>query len=97
MRHDGSDAGNSCSPGSYIMSPTLGSGKYKYGEYQYVCTSSQIVAKKCFSDIDMYQLFDLTTDPFEQHNVYNETDLAIKEELAHRLRLHYPCSGASCP
>ena len=30
MRHDGSEAGNSCSPGSYIMSPTLGSGKISW-------------------------------------------------------------------
>ena len=30
MRHDGPDAGNSCSPGSYIMSPTLGSGKISW-------------------------------------------------------------------
>lgn len=27
MRHDGLQAGNNCDPGSYIMSPTLGSGK----------------------------------------------------------------------
>lgn len=27
MRHDGPSAENECDPGSYIMSPTLGSGK----------------------------------------------------------------------
>lgn len=83
--------------GIYVEDPTLGSSRYKYGEYQYVCNSSQIVAKECFSDVDMYQLFDLVADPFELQNVYNETDDKIKEELARRLRLHYPCRGASCP
>ena len=71
--------------------------RYKYGEYQYVCNSSQILAKECFSDVDEYQLFDLARDPFELHNVYEEADEAIRTELARRLRLHYPCSGASCP
>ena len=30
MRHDGDEDGNSCSAGSYIMSPTLGSGKISW-------------------------------------------------------------------
>ena len=30
MRHDGGDGGNSCSSGSFIMSPTLGSGKISW-------------------------------------------------------------------
>ena len=30
MRHDGGEAGNSCAAGSYIMSPTLGSGKISW-------------------------------------------------------------------
>ena len=30
MRHDGPEAGNSCSPGGFIMSPTLGSGKISW-------------------------------------------------------------------
>ena len=32
-----------------------GSGKYKYGEYQYVCNATQILAKDCFSNVDEYQ------------------------------------------
>jgi len=38
-------------------------GHYKYGEYQYLCNTSQIIAKDCFSNIDHYQLFDLVKDP----------------------------------
>ena len=45
----------------------------------------------------MYQLFDLTKDPYELHNVYNETAPAIREALAKKLREYYPCRGASCP
>jgi hypothetical protein len=27
---------------------------------QYVCSPEQVKAKECFSNVDMYQLFDLT-------------------------------------
>lgn len=30
MRHDGPMADNKCDPASYLMSPTLGSGKIKW-------------------------------------------------------------------
>jgi len=69
----------------------------RYGEFQYVCSSEQIAAKQCFSDVDMYQLFDLTKDPYELHNVYNETAPAIREALAKKLREYYPCEGRACP
>ena len=62
-------------------------GHYKYAEYQYVCTAEQIAAKDCFSSVDMHQLFDLTTDPYELKNVYNETApgaLTYHRECAHR-------------
>ena len=45
----------------------------------------------------MKELFDLTTDPFELHNVYNETAPAVREKLAARLRQYYPCKGGACP
>mmetsp|Transcript_17366 Transcript_17366/g.51358 ORF Transcript_17366/g.51358 Transcript_17366/m.51358 type:complete len:434 (+) Transcript_17366:107-1408(+) len=83
--------------GLHVLDPTLGSGHYKYGEYQYVCTTEQILAKECFSNIDMYQLFDLANDPYELHNVYNTTDPTITKELARRLRQYYPCVGTACP
>lgn len=62
-----------------------------------MCTTEQILAKNCFGDVQMYQLFDLVADPYELHNVYNSTDPAIVKELASRLRKHYPCEGAACP
>ena len=45
----------------HSMDPAIGSGHYKYGEYQYVCTAEQIAAKRCFDEVDMYQLFDLVS------------------------------------
>ena len=47
----------------------------------------------------MFQLFDLTSpkDPYELHNVYNETASAIREALAKKLREYYPCEGKACP
>ena len=83
--------------GLHVVDSALGSGRYKYGEYQYVCSPEQIANKACFSDVDEYQLFDLVADPFELHNVYNETDKDIRDELARRLRRYYPCSGSTCP
>ena len=72
--------------GLHSLDPSIGSGHYKYGEFQYVCTPAQIAVKDCFSKVDMKELFDLTTDPFELHNVYNETAPAVREKLAARLR-----------
>ena len=86
--------------GLTVIDPTLGSGRYKYGEYEYECTPDQIAAKACFSSVDHYQLFDLVADPWELHNIYNETkasDPALVAELAQRLRKHYPCAGDACP
>jgi len=79
------------------LDTTIGTGHYKYGEYQYVCSPEQIAAFNCFGDVDHYQLFDLTVDPFELHNVYNETAPEIRDALAKKLRTWYPCKGTACP
>tara|TARA_B110000208_G_scaffold47888_2_gene63402 strand:+ start:93 stop:1334 length:1242 start_codon:yes stop_codon:yes gene_type:complete len=86
--------------GIHVVDKTLGSGKYKYAEYQYQCNTTEILAFDCFSvkrGIDHFQLFDLVADPFELHNVYETTDGGIKTELAKRLRNWYPCKGSECP
>ena len=83
--------------GLFSEDPAIGSGRYKYGEYQYVCNSSAIAAKACFDRPDAYQLFDLVADPYELVNVYDETDESITKPLAARLRDYYGCLGAACP
>jgi len=83
--------------GLHSKDAAIGSGHYKYGEYQYVCSSAEIEAKACFSSVDEHQLFDLTKDPYELNNVYASTDKAIVEALAKRLRAYYPCKGSACP
>eukprot|EP01043_Picozoa_sp_COSAG02_P019840 COSAG02_NODE_966_length_15587_cov_19.602376_14_plen_102_part_00 len=101
------------------MDPTLGSGHYKYAEFQYICTPEQISAKNCFGHVDHIELFDLAADPYaplsslqskwfiiycahnvcryELHNVYSSATLALRRELAKRLRRWYPCMGVGCP
>ena len=71
--------------------------EYKYGEYQYVCSSEEIVARRCFSSIDTYQLFNMSADPYELHNVYASAPPPILAALKARLRRYYPCRGAACP
>jgi hypothetical protein len=83
--------------GLFSEDPAIGSGRYKYGEYQYVCNSSAIAAKACFDRPDAYQLFDLVADPYELTNVYDETDERITKPLAARLRDYYGCLGSACP
>merc|ERR1719498_2207000 len=51
--------------GLHVVDPSLGSGHYKYGEYEYECNASRIEAQQCFSNVDLFELFDLTTDPYE--------------------------------
>ena len=62
-----------------------------------MCTTAEIEAKQCFSKVDHFQLFDLTSDPYELHNIYNQTDPAIQDALAKELRKWYPCVGPACP
>jgi len=62
-----------------------------------VCSSEEIVARRCFSSIDTYQLFNMTADPYELHNVYASAPPPILAALKARLRRYYPCRGAACP
>jgi N-acetylglucosamine-6-sulfatase len=78
----------------------LGDGHhYKYGEYKYVCSTADIAAKACFAigSIDQYQLFNMSSDPWELYNIYNQTDASVVSALAARLRMYYPCQGSTCP
>ena len=76
----------------------LGDGyHYKYGEYEYVCSSEDIAALRCFGAIDTYQLFNMSADPYELQNVYHQTAPSVVQALAARLRTYYPCKGAACP
>ena len=56
------------------LDKSIGSGRYKYGEYAYQCSTAQIISKECFpaDKIDTYQLFDLVADPFELKNIYEK-------------------------
>ena len=83
--------------GLHSLDASIGSGHYKYAEYQYQCSTAQIAAKDCFSAVDTYQLFDLAKDPYEQYNVYSTTPRAITDALAIKLRQYYPCRGNACP
>lgn len=52
MRHDGPQAGNTCDPGSYLMSPTLGSGKITWSSCsrQYLHKFLQSSQAQCLLD-----------------------------------------------
>eukprot|EP00730_Choanoeca_flexa_P004006 TRINITY_DN11568_c0_g1_i4.p1 TRINITY_DN11568_c0_g1~~TRINITY_DN11568_c0_g1_i4.p1 ORF type:complete len:512 (+),score=86.63 TRINITY_DN11568_c0_g1_i4:39-1574(+) len=77
--------------GLHIKDPNFG--HYKYGEYEYVCTTENILAKNCFPEPDWYELFDLDQDPFELTNIYHQVDDDVQKELHRRLMQWYPCSG----
>jgi len=93
--------------GLLSLDPSIGSGRYKYGEYEYQCSSAAIAERQCFSstagglqppsDAYSYQLFDLGADPHELHNIYEGADPSIVTALARKLRKYYPCQGAACP
>ena len=86
--------------GLHSTDPAVGgSGHYKYGEYKYLCSSDEILAKACFnsSSIDIFELFDLKKDPYELRNIYSTAAPEIKTALARKLRVWYPCQGAACP
>lgn len=74
----------------YVRNSTLG-GPFKYAEYDPYGKQSN------FSSVMMYELFDLSSDPYELKNIYNSSSAELKQELHHKLRTWYNCSGASCP
>ena len=48
----------------------------------------------------MYQLFNLTSDPFELENLYNaskHTDMALLRTLKATLDAYAECWGVGCP
>jgi N-acetylglucosamine-6-sulfatase len=49
-----------------------------------------------WQDIQFHELFNLTVDPQQMHNIWNQTEPALQQELALRLRTQYSCSGATC-
>ena len=67
---------------------------FKYAEYDPYGKQSN------FSKPYMYQLFNLTSDPFELENLYNASkhaDLALLRTLKATLDAYAGCRGAGCP
>lgn len=73
-----------------------GHGNLKYVEYEYVCTSEQIAANRCFQKPDFYELFALDTDPYELHNIYNGSSPNLRQSLSTLLQSYYRCQGVAC-
>ena len=46
--------------------------------------------------VDFHELFDLTLDPYQLRNIYNESEPGLRQQLALQLRQAYACSGMSC-
>lgn len=66
-------------------------GVWKYAEYDPYGKQSN------FSSVYLYELFDLTNDPYELHNVFNSTPAAFKQLLHSAVRTFYECAGPDCP
>ena len=52
-----------------------------------------------FEAVDFFELFDLTTDPHQLHNLYYRSPMpsvALRQELHERLRKAWACRGADC-
>lgn len=52
---------------------------------------------KCFENPDFYELFDLSSDPYEMHNIYQSASADLTKALHARLRQYYSCKGKACP
>lgn len=68
-----------------------GLGHLKYGEYD------PYGAQSNFTSVYMYELFDLDKDPYELHNIYNESSAELKASLHSMVREFYECEGSACP
>ena len=79
---------------TYCLSCRATGHSFKYAEYDPYGKQSN------FSKPYMYQLFNLTADPFELENLYNtsrRTKPALVRTLKATLDAYSECHGANCP
>ena len=62
-----------------------------------LCADDPYGKQSNFSSVYLYELFDLTNDPYELHNVFNSTPAAFKQLLHSAVRTFYECAGPDCP
>mmetsp|Transcript_59848 Transcript_59848/g.165550 ORF Transcript_59848/g.165550 Transcript_59848/m.165550 type:complete len:558 (+) Transcript_59848:34-1707(+) len=62
----------------------------KYAEYDPYGKQSM------FNSVYMHELFDLDTDPYELHNIYNRTSQGVRDALHAKTRRWYGCRGRAC-
>ena len=72
-------------------------GRWKYGEYQNVCTAEELRHKTCFTNLTTTELFDLDEDPHELLNVAATAPAELLAELHRRVHAFYGCQGRDCP
>lgn len=63
-----------------------------YAEFQ-----SGVDGNVGFDAIEHHELFDMTTDPWQMQNVYNQTDGAVTSEFHRQVQSWLRCKGSSCP
>ena len=49
------------------------------------------------SEVLQDELYNITADPDQLHNIYNRSGQALRQDLAQQLRQQYQCAGSSCP
>eukprot|EP00049_Salpingoeca_infusionum_P014308 m.267455 g.267455 ORF g.267455 m.267455 type:complete len:100 (+) comp15640_c1_seq3:1781-2080(+) len=65
-------------------------GQLKYAEYD------PFGKQTGFANINTYELFNVTVDPFELYNIYPNVSQALRQQLHQRLRAWYECEGEQC-
>ena len=49
-----------------------------------------------FLSVMFYELFDLNTDPWQMHNIYDRQNKSYKDALRTRVAHEWYCAGATC-
>eukprot|EP00038_Savillea_parva_P030431 m.77804 g.77804 ORF g.77804 m.77804 type:complete len:571 (+) comp9164_c0_seq1:117-1829(+) len=44
-----------------------------------------------------FELYDLSADPYQLHNLYGSTDAGVRTDLHMNLQRYFSCAGKSCP
>ena len=44
-----------------------------------------------------YELYDISADPYQMHNLYPETSMEVREALHRQLADYFKCVGSNCP
>ena len=68
-----------------------------FGETTYAEFQTSKTGETVFDNIDFFEYYNISNDPWQMHNLYNATEKETLSSLHDKLRMWYKCAGETCP